>query len=156
MVRRGVLFALLVSGVVVGAALPASAHRVVLRATLTGAAERPGPGDPDGVGSAAIVIDHHTGQLCLSLSFNGVTLPTTGLHIHRAPTNEPGPVVVPFTNPTRGFTYQCRTVAGGLLAEIAGSPGNYYINLHTLPDFSAGAIRGQLRFIATVPSPSTG
>jgi hypothetical protein len=29
--------------------------------------------------------------------------------------------------------------------EIAGNPGQFYVNVHSSPDFGPGAIRGQLR-----------
>ena len=125
---------------------PAAADDARLYAIMTGAAERPGPGDPDGIGRAVITINDATNQLCLALQFVNVTLPTTGLHIHRAPTTSPGPIVVPFSNPTTNVFYQCVTVADeALLDDIAANPGNYYINLHTQPNFGPGAIRGQLQ-----------
>ena len=38
------------------------------------------------------------------------------------------------------------TVANeALLDNIAANPQQYYINLHTLPNFAPGAIRGQLQ-----------
>ena len=82
------------------AVAPASADDARLVAYMTGVAERPGPGDPDGVGRAVITINDEANQLCLVLQFANVTLPTTGLHIHVAGTESPGPIVVPFANPT--------------------------------------------------------
>jgi hypothetical protein len=129
-----------------GGVSPAAADDAYLVAYMTGAAERPGPGDPDGVGRAVITIDDETNQLCLALQFVNVTLPTTGLHIHVAPTTAPGPIVVRFTNPTTNQVYECVTVADeALLDNIAENPQDYYINLHTLPLYAAGAIRGQLQ-----------
>lgn len=127
---------------------PAGAADARLYAIMTGAAERPGPGDPDGIGRAVITIDDASNQLCLALQFVNVSLPTSGLHIHVAPTTEPGPIVVPFANPTSNQVYQCVTVANEtLLDDIAANPGKYYINLHTLPGFGPGAIRGQLQAV---------
>jgi hypothetical protein len=31
-----------------------------------------------------------------------------------------------------------------LLLDILVHPGDYYVNVHTLPGFAAGAVRGQL------------
>ena len=125
---------------------PAAADDARLVAYMTGAAERPGPGDPDGVGRAVITIDDETNQLCLVLQFVNVTLPTTGLHIHVAPPVTAGPIVVPFSNPTTNQFTQCVTVANeALLDNIAANPHQYYINLHTQPFFGPGAIRGQLQ-----------
>lgn len=125
---------------------PAAADDARLYAIMTGAAERPGPGDPDGIGRAVITIDDAANRLCLALQFTNVTLPTSGLHIHRAPPTAPGPVVVPFSNPTTNQVYECVIVEDeALLDDIAANPGDYYINLHTQPNFGPGAIRGQLQ-----------
>lgn len=146
MARKIVSFALTVCFAGLIAVSPAAAQDARLYAIMNGANERPGPGDPDGIGRAVITINDDANQLCLALQFTNVTLPTTGLHIHRAPTTTAGPVVVPFANPTTNQVYQCVTVADeALLDDIAANPGAYYINLHTLPNFAAGAIRGQLQ-----------
>ncbi len=148
MKRKIVSFALVSCFAGLLAASPAAADDARLYAIMTGAAERPGPGDPDGIGRAVITINDASNQLCLALQFVNVTLPTTGLHIHVAPATAPGPVVVPFANPTTNQVYQCVTVENEeLLDNIAANPQQYYINLHTLPDFGPGAIRGQLQRI---------
>lgn len=124
---------------------PAGADDAILRATLTGANERPGPGDPDASGSAIIYIDDDTNRLCLSLSFAGVDGTLSGLHIHIAPPTAPGPIVIPFSTPTSSPTFQCIAVANeALLDNLAANPQQYYINLHSVPNFGPGAIRGQL------------
>ena len=113
---------------------------------MTGAAERPGPGDPDGIGRAVIDINDAANRLCVTAQFTNVTLPTTGFHIHLAPPTSPGPIVVPFANPTTNVFQQCVTVGNeALLDNIAANPDQYYINLHTQPNFGPGAIRGQLQ-----------
>lgn len=148
MKRRLVSFALVLSFAGLLGASPAGADNARLYALMTGAAERPGPGDPDGIGRAVITINDAANQLCLAIQFLNVTLPTTGLHIHLAPPTAAGPVVVPFSNPTTNQMYECVTVANeDLLDNIAANPGQYYINLHTQPDFGPGAIRGQLQKI---------
>ena len=43
-----------------------------LRATLTGAAETPGPGTLGGAGTAAITFDQAASQLCYTLSASGI------------------------------------------------------------------------------------
>jgi hypothetical protein len=124
---------------------PARADDAILRATLTGANERPGPGDPDAFGSATIYIDDDTNRLCLFMSFSNVDGTLSGLHIHLAPTTSPGPIVIPFTTPTSSPFFQCLGVANeALLDNIAANPQQYYINLHSTPLFGPGAIRGQL------------
>jgi len=130
---------------------PAAAADARLYAVMTGAAERPGPGDPDAVGQAYITIDDSTDTLCLTLQYTRVDGTPSGLHIHLAPSTAAGPVVVPFSTPQRvgsGVFTQCVTVEDEeLLDDIAARPRRYYINLHSSPSFGPGAIRGQLRAI---------
>jgi hypothetical protein len=147
MKRKLVSFALIsgFAGLLVAVA-PAEADDARLVAYMTGAAERPGPGDPDGIGRSVITIDDAANQLCVVLQFANVTVPTSGFHIHVAPPESAGPIVVPFANPTTNQFSQCVTVANeALLDNIAANPHQYYINLHTQPGFGPGAIRGQLQ-----------
>ena len=148
MIRKAATLALIAFSAGLIGMSPAGAADARLYAIMTGAAERPGPGDPAGIGRAVITIDDASNQLCLALQFVNVSLPTSGLHIHVAPPTAQGPIVVPFANPTSNQVYQCVTVADErLLDDIAANPGNYYINLHTLPGFGPGAIRGQLQAV---------
>ena len=85
---------------VAGTALAASPHGGrPLETTMTGAAERPGPGDPDGSGAAKFTLNQGQGEICYQLSVSGITLPATAAHIHVAPPSDPGPVVVPLNAP---------------------------------------------------------
>ena len=126
---------------------PALADDAILKAEMTGAAERPGPGDPDAVGHADIYIDDDTNMLCVSAFWSNVDGTPSGFHIHLAPPTAPGPIVIPFAVPPPGSTstFQCVSVANeALLDNIAANPQQYYINLHTTPLYPAGALRGQL------------
>jgi hypothetical protein len=121
------------------------AHVKSLFALLNGASEQPGPGDPDGTGTAAIFVDLTSNTLCLNLDYQGVDGAESGLHIHLGPPTSPGPVVVPFAVPSGGHTEQCLVIANtALLQNIVNNPQQYYINLHSAPQYPAGAIRGQL------------
>jgi hypothetical protein len=147
MKRKLVSFALIAgfAGLLL-AVSPASADDARLVAYMTGAAERPGPGDPDGIGRSVITINDAANQLCVVLQFANVTTPTSGFHIHEAGLESPGPIRVPFANPTTNQFSQCVTVESeALLDNIAANPQQYYINLHTQPSFGPGAIRGQLQ-----------
>ena len=125
---------------------PAGADDAQLVAYMTGAAERPGPGDPDGIGRAVVTINDAANQVCVAVQFYNVDLPTTGFHIHLGPPTAPGPVVIGFAAPTTNQSYQCLTVNNeALMDNIAANPDQYYINIHTLPLYAAGAIRGQLQ-----------
>jgi hypothetical protein len=112
--------------------------------TMTGAAERPGPGDPDGSGTAAITINRGLGEVCWEIEVSGITLPSIGAHIHIAPVTDPGPIVVPLTAPdATGTSSGCTTVDPALAKAIAKDPAAYYVNVHTT-DFPLGALRAQL------------
>ena len=75
-----------------------------------------------------------------------ITLPTTGAHIHKAPVTDPGPIVIPLSAPdATGVSGGCATADRALLVDILANPDDYYVNVHTLPDYGPGAVRGQLR-----------
>ncbi len=68
----------------------------------------------------------------------------TKLHIHRGVAGTNGPVVVDFTDIANDFQKQgCIAADPALLAEIAATPSNFYVNYHTI-SFPDGAVRGQL------------
>jgi hypothetical protein len=111
---------------------------------LTGAAERPGPGDADGIGTARIFLDQVTGEVCWEISVRNITLPATAAHIHRGTVDVAGPVVVPLSPPdASGMSSGCATADLALVKEIANNPTGFYVNVHTT-DFPPGAVRGQL------------
>ncbi|HWI03955.1 MAG TPA: CHRD domain-containing protein [Acidimicrobiales bacterium] len=147
MKRRIVSFALIAGFAGLLGVSPAAADDARLYATLTGAAERPGPGDPDAIGRVVITINDAANQICAAVQFTNATLPTTGMHIHLAPPTSPGPVVVGFSNPTTYQSYECRTVENeALLDDIAANPGKYYFNVHN-QEYPGGFIRGQLQAV---------
>jgi hypothetical protein len=113
-----------------------------LTATLTGAAEVPGPGDPDGTGTASIVINPGQEEICFTLTVANIA-PATAAHIHIGTTTQAGPVVVGLTPPTSGSSSGCVTVSRELARAIIQDPSLYYINVHNAA-FPSGAIRGQL------------
>jgi CHRD domain len=116
-----------------------------LATVLTGAAEVPGPGDPDGSGTAVIRLNPGQGQVCFELSVSNITLPATGAHIHVGTATEAGPVVVPLTPPdASGTSSGCVSADAELIKAIIQNPENYYVNVHTVPLYAAGAVRGQL------------
>ena len=109
---------------------------------MTGAAERPGPGDPDGTGTAFFTLNQGQGEICFALTVENID-PATASHIHRAPADVAGPVVVPLTPPTTGSSSGCTAVDPGLIMEIRQFPEQFYVNVHN-PAFPAGAVRAQL------------
>lgn len=114
----------------------------VLTATLTGAAERPGPGDPDGSGSITITVNPGQKRICYELTVAGIDAPTAA-HIHIAPVTSPGPVVIGFPAPPLGTSSGCIDVTSRQAAQLIAKPSAYYFNVHNAA-FPGGAIRGQL------------
>jgi hypothetical protein len=115
---------------------------VTLKATLTGAAEVPGPGDPDGSGSATLELDSGAGKVCFELRASGIG-PSRAAHIHRGGRGEAGPVVVGLTPPSEGSSRDCVAADRALIEDMARNPAGYYVNLHNA-EFANGALRGQL------------
>ena len=115
----------------------------VLAATLKGADEVPGPGDPKGTGTARLVLQPN-GQVCADLDVSGLDAAPTMAHVHRGRHGASGPVVV--TLPTPGVDGRgsgCTPADPTLVAEIAGDPAGFYVNVHTTTH-PAGAVRGDL------------
>jgi hypothetical protein len=118
---------ILIAAAAIAVLLPTSAASAQeggrpIEVALTGAAERPGPGDPDGTGTASLRVNPGQGRICYTLTVAGID-PATAAHIHRAPPTAAGPVVVTLEPPTDGSSEGCATVE---------------------PAFRPGAVRGQL------------
>jgi hypothetical protein len=109
---------------------------------MTGAAEAPNPGDPDGSGTAVFRLNYGQGEICYELTVSNID-PATAAHIHVAPVGEPGPVVVPLAAPTSGTSSGCASVDRDLIKAIIQNPDAYYVNVHNAA-FPGGAVRGQL------------
>jgi hypothetical protein len=161
------LLALLVAISLLSFASVASAHggkKVRLEARLTGAQEVP-PADPDGRARAKVWIDVDAGEVCFDIrGIRDVGIPNRG-HIHRGVAGVNGGIVVTFFElridnaepPPRALPTDPRNDAleSGrlsdcvpgldpvLLAEIAGNPAGFYVNLHN-SRFPGGALRCQL------------
>lgn len=140
------------AALMLAAALPAAAKRLPgsdhggrgLTAVLTGAAEVPGPGDPDGSGLAMVTVNSGQGEVCWHIEVSDITLPSIGAHIHVGEADAFGGVVVFLSPPDEtGHSSGCTTVDRELAKAIRSNPAGYYVNVHTT-DFEAGAVRGQL------------
>jgi hypothetical protein len=127
--------ALLVGGVAMAGGRPISI-------VLTGAAEAPGPGDPDGSGTASFTFNPGRGEVCYDFSVTGVE-PLTAAHIHVAPVGSPGPVVIPLPPTSATGGSGCVTADRALIRAILIDPSAYYFNVHNAT-FPAGALRAQL------------
>ena len=102
-------------------------------------------GDPDGSGMALITINYGQRELCWEISVEGIALPATSSHIHRAEPGVRGPIVVGLSAPdASGKSAGCKTVDdAALLKDILHVPEAFYVNVHT-SEFPPGAVRGQL------------
>jgi hypothetical protein len=115
--------------------------------TLTGAAEVP-PADLDASGSAAILLNQGVGTVCFDLSWENVDGTVFAAHIHVAPAGTNGDIVVPLFAGSFGGTDSVSGCVEGvdrdLIKAIRQDPSAYYVNVHSMPNFPGGAIRGQL------------
>jgi hypothetical protein len=113
-----------------------------LTANLAGSQEVPGPGDPDGRGTAEITAVDRTDNFCYELAVSNIET-ATAAHIHRGGFGRAGPPVVTLDAPTDGESNGCLTIATELLDEIIANPSGFYVNVHNAR-YPEGAIRGQL------------
>jgi hypothetical protein len=120
----------------------AASRTVALDAVLVGSEETPNPGDPDGRGSAVVLIKADQGELCYVLTVRRIETPHLA-HIHRGAAGVAGPVVVHFTPPTPKSSDCLTGLDTELLHEIVDNPSGFYVNVHN-PSFGSGAVRGQL------------
>jgi len=119
--------------------------QTVLTTTLTGA-EIPGGGDPDGSGTAHIVIGPGN-RVCFRLVMRNIG-PVIASHVHEGP---PGVIGVhhaasldgPQVTLADGTQVKRGCSTSPEAAAIVANPSNYYVNVHNRP-FVGGAVRGQL------------
>jgi hypothetical protein len=114
-----------------------------LSASLTGAAEVPGPGDADGTGSAKVTLNQGKGQICFELTVANIAA-ATAAHIHTGVAGQAGGVAVTLSPPpANGSSNNCVSADAELIKKIRQNPENYYVNVHNA-EFPNGAVRGQL------------
>jgi CHRD domain len=135
-----------------GGAMRGQLSSSVFNATLTGAAEVPVAGDPDGTGQAVVAVDVAGGRTCVYTSVAAIDLPAISAHIHSGVAGVAGAVVVPLTAPKLAISASCAQPAAGVIASLLASPAGHYVNVHTTP-FPGGALRGQLVVRAAIGVP---
>lgn len=136
--------AALAAALLVGCAAGPGMQRATLAVTLTGLQVVPGPGDPDGTGTAQIRVEPAQSRVCWELFIRQIE-PASAAHIHRGAAGASGPPVVPLTTPdSAGRSTGCTQVDPALARELAGQAHDFYVNVHNAP-YPAGAVRGQLR-----------
>jgi hypothetical protein len=139
---------LVLSTVVMSLALLTGAHLAAAQdmgkamATLTGAAEVPGSGDPKGSGTVQVTLNPDTGEVCYELSVANIQ-EATAAHIPKGAMGQEGPVTVapeaPKTGSVKGYT----TADAPVIIANSQEPAGYYANVHNAA-FPKGAVRGQL------------
>ena len=145
--RSAVLITSLVVALAVAGVATAKDGGRPLATTMTGAEEAPGPGDADATGQADLRLNQGQGRICFDLSWEDIDGMVVAAHIHQAPPGLPGSIVVPLFEGTFGGTdslSDCVQVERSLVKDIRKHPSDYYVNVHSLPGFPNGAIRGQL------------
>ena len=119
-----------------------------LSTALTGAEEAPGPGDANATGQANLRLNQGLGEVCLDINWADVDGDVFAGHIHVGPAGQAGPVVVTlFTGSfpgTASVSGCAQNVDPELIKAIRQNPTNYYVNVHSRPNFPGGAVRGQL------------
>jgi hypothetical protein len=116
---------------------------VSLTAQLLGENEVP-PADPDGSGTAVLMLNSGRGMVCFQISVSNIALPATGAHIHEGEAGVNGSIVVVLTPPDEsGTSSGCVEADRDLIKAIRRNPAGYYVNVHTT-EYPGGAIRGQL------------
>ena len=115
---------------------------VRLGATLLGASEIPGPGDPDAPAQrSSTSTPPEASSASTDVAVSRHQSPRTFI---AAPVGVAGPIVVNFPPPVGGSSSGClEGIDRVLLREIALNPGAFYVNVHTT-ELPAGAVRGQL------------
>ena len=157
-VRRLLCLAVVLAATVALGHSEALAQGTPLFAVLLGGNEvtttDPNVGDQNAFGSASVILrPNQDPNLCFSILVTGVDGAPSGAHIHQARAGRNGPIVVnlalpadgngdPAGNP--GTSAGCTNITADLLSAIRANPSNYYVNIHSLPSFAGGALRGQL------------
>jgi hypothetical protein len=120
------------------------APRADLGVSMNGLQEVPGPGDPNGNGTAEIRVDAAQTRVCWNLYARDIDA-ATAAHIHRGAEGSAGPPVVTLATPgPDGHSEGCATIDEPLARAIALQAHAFYVNVHTIA-YPNGAIRGQLR-----------
>jgi hypothetical protein len=148
----GARLAIFVAGLAValvaaGAAFAGDGGRP-LSTTLTGAEEAPGPGDPNATGAADLRLNQGREQICFDVSWADVDGTVFAGHIHVGPPGVAGPIVVGLFEGAFAGTDSAsgcvEDVDAATIKAIRRDPSAYYVNVHSVPGFANGAVRGQL------------
>jgi hypothetical protein len=107
-------------------------------------------GDLDAAGYVVATVDGKAGKVCVTeFKVAAVDGTVTLFHIHKEVAGKNGQIVVDFV-PLLPSGIGCVQVTNNrrLLNDIKRAPSKFYFNVHSTPNFPAGAIRGQIRHLA--------
>ncbi len=113
-----------------------------LAASLNGAREVPGPGDPNGLGHVRLRLRPAGHKVCAYATWSRIGTPIAA-HVHRGGPTVSGPVVIDLSTAVTGGRHCKGGVSTTLIRRLKHHPRNFYFNIHTQA-YQAGAIRGQL------------
>jgi hypothetical protein len=95
-----------------------------------------------------VIVRPASDQVCWVLSWNRIDGTVVAAHIHGPADTETAvaPIVTFFQGVPHGGTDADRgcTVSEEWADAIVDDPSQFYVNVHSAPDFGPGAIRGQL------------
>ena len=120
----------------------ALAAGTLLTATLSGAAEVPGPGDRNGTGEATLRTFPVKERVCYTITVDNIR-PATAAHVHKGTSTEAGPIIKELEAPSDGSSEGCFRMSQTKITQINRNPSGFYVNVHNTP-FPGGAVRGQL------------
>jgi hypothetical protein len=157
MIRRslGALLAATLLAMVTAGTVSAAPPQVtvVYRLTLTGDQEATPTcappavcGDPDAIGQMILIVNPNTDTVCFLTRWQDIDGTVVAAHIHNGVTGVPAGVVVPLFAGEFAGTAMLRGCVDGAdwTDDINANPAGFYVNIHSSPDFPAGAIRAQL------------
>jgi hypothetical protein len=124
-----------------GTAPAAFAEVITYKATLN-AQNNPTPNDSKGAGAAEVTYDTTSKMLTWTVTFDGLTGPSTAAHFHgpAAPGANAGVALLIGNNPTSPAKGTA-TLTDAQAADLMG--GRWYVNIHTAAN-RGGEIRGQV------------
>jgi hypothetical protein len=124
-----------------GTAPAALAEVITYKATLN-VQNNPTPNDSKGTGTAEVTYDTASKMLTWTVTFDGLTGPSTAAHFHgpAAPGTNAGVALLIGNNPTSPAKGTA-TLTDAQAADLMG--GRWYVNIHTAAN-RGGEIRGQV------------
>lgn len=106
-----------------------------LQTTLSGGTT----GDPDGSGTATVVVNPGQHRVCFDVQVSGIE-PSTAAHIHDFATNG---IFIGIDAPTDGDAVGCVDTTREKALELLKHPDQYYVNIHNAT-YPPGALSGTL------------